>query len=277
MKNRSRTAAIILAAAALATSASSALAGPILLATSGNNLFRYADNAVQHFTLADSIIASNRMADGRILAYSNTPSGTGFEVYELLDAAGANPHLQLIRSDVYSIAPSYTQVGDTLYAVQQAVLYNVDPVTFSRTPVGSLGLEGDAKTMGGSAYDPDNDKFYVVTRDNHLYAIDYALTSGPDPLASVIGPAGVRMFNHGLEWFEGSLYAAVQDELEQVMRLGTLDTSTGAFNPFTTINIADFGGTDATSMVVITSVPAPSALALTGVALAAASRRRRRN
>lgn len=265
-----------LAAAAVVAAAGTANASVTINVTSGSNLFTI-DADTGTFTetaLSDSIIAQTATGDGTIQAFSNTDTDGTFEVYTLTDPLGT-PSLTLVRDDVATINPTYTFDGTTLWSIRGGDLFTADPTTFALSFVADLGTSGDGNTIGASAYDPVSGNIFFVARDNKLYSVD---PDAPMPVASAVGTiaeatgATVRAFNHGGEIFDGVFYVALQDDTDEVMRVGTLDTTTAAFTEIVEIDLANRGGLASTSLSVI---PAPGTAALAGLAGLVAARRRR--
>lgn len=272
--NRKKTLRTAGALGALAL-ASAAGASPMLLATTGDTLYRVGQGGgVESFQLSDTIISQTVLSDGTILAFSSTRSSGSYEVYELVGADGPNPSLSLLNSARSVSHPTYTDVNGQLYSVRSDTLYTVDPAAdYAVTNAGSLGLGNPGGIIGGSAYDPATDTFYVVSRDGNVYTVDYSLTRGSTPAATLLGGMGLSQAqNHGAEFFDGGLYAAVQNQNTNEMSVGEIDTATGAFSAWATLDLTQTGGLAPTSLAVI---PTPGSVALAGVGLLAIGRRRK--
>ena len=122
--------------------------------------------------------------------------------------------------------------------------------------------------VGGSAYDALTDSFYIIARNDNLYRIDGYDTS--DPTAVLVGDTGADVYNQGMEFVDGVLYAAIQNQAADTLSIGTIDTGTGLFTSLTDIGIDASGPT---SLAVL--VPTPGTVAIAGLAGLAATRRRR--
>jgi len=255
--------------AAVLASAGAANAA-IALATNGSTLYRVdlMTASVETFSISDDIVSQSVQPDGSILAYSNSSGPNGFEVYNLADPLGAAPSLSLLTDTRSSQAPTHTLADGTLYAVKGGDLFTADPVSFELTFVNDIAnLGGDANIIGGSAYDPASGAFYIISRDGNLRQVNDFAT--PNPSASLIGSTGADAQNHGMEFFDGVLYAAIQNAAGDQLQIGSIDTSTGAFTSLASIP------TNSLLPTSISVIPAPGAAALAGMAGLAAMRRRR--
>lgn len=256
-------AAVIGAVGVCAGSASAAVS----LATSGSTLFRTDLNTgvTQTFDLGDDIVSQNVMSDGRILAYSNTEGPNGYEVYELTGALGDAPTLSLI-GERNSRAWTHTEVDGSVYAIENGRFFVMNSESYQLNEIADLGV-----TMGGSAYDAATDTFYAISGNtDSLYRVNGYNTL--DPTLELIGNVGVEVTNQGLEFVDGVLYAAIQNEAADTLSVGTIDTLTGAFSGLVDLEIDGSGPTS----IAVVAVPSPGAAMLAGVAGVAAFGRRRR-
>lgn len=260
--------------AVLGTAAGAASANPILLATFGDSLFRYnaGTDTLETFTLSDRIIAATARGDGSFVMFSRGLASTGepFQAYELVDGFGANPQLVEIATNLPEVPSGVTEIGGTLYGVRNGGLYTYADGSFAESFVGSLGLAGDAASTGSLAYDAANDTLYMVARDDNLYEINQGTGA-----ASLIGGAGVDIFNSGLEFVGSDLFGAIFDDQANTLTLGGVNTGSGAFSGFETIDVSGLLGTGPLPPVSLLAVPTPATLALAGLGLLGAARRRR--
>ena len=91
---------------------------------------------------------------------------------------------------------------------------------------------------------------------------------------TTVGGLGLDIENAGAEFFNGMLYAAVQNKASGMLEVGTIDVGSGAFSSLYTID--SFPDPNLDRLVVsLAVIPAPSAMALLGLGGLVASRRRR--
>jgi hypothetical protein len=266
-------------AVCLLASSSDAWGEAIFLGTQGNTLYRTNGATVETFTLSADLTSMAVAPDGTIWgsAYTDADSDTFHELYTLANPLGASPSLVWQSDFLEDNTPSLTFVGDTLYGIQKtpgadpstAVLVTIDLIGQSQALVGetgSMGLGGN-----GTGYDPDTDTFYKIRpgdQGGELSSVDYAPASGSDPAATVIGPMGLTYMNGGAEFYDGSLYALVQEVGEMELLLGSVDTSTGTFTEMRFIADRE------DAPVALAVIPEPSTLSLLGVFGLAMLRRR---
>ncbi len=247
------------------------------LVTEGTTLYRTNGvGAVQSFSLSDEIVGLTRTPDGQILATSSTlsPTTNMYEIYRLDGAFSATPSLTLLSDQLPFTYTTMSFIGDTLYADRGGTrfLVTLDPdAGYAETPVGINGDMG-INPVGGSGYDAATDTLYVVSGgdNNAIYTVDYALQNGTNPTATLVGGVGFDLFHSGMEFYDGTLYAALNNVDAGDLSVGTINTATGAFSPQQVILQGNISGP--VSMLV---VPAPSAAAILGVGALAAARRRR--
>ena len=238
----------------------------IALATSGETLYRVdlSNGNVETFNLGDEIVSQMVTSTGDVLAFSNTKSGGQYEVYELTDPTGAAPSLNQIGSRSLE-AFGHSEANGVMYAIRNGDLYTVDNSSYELTFVGDTGING----TGSTAFDTASGTFYALSsQTDSLYRIDGFDTASPS--AALIGSAGVAFRNQGMEFFDGVLYAAMQNDAGTRMNIGTVDTATGLFTSLVEI---ETNGVAPTSLAVV--VPTPGAISLLAVAGVAATRRRR--
>ncbi len=263
-----------------------ASAGPIFLGTQGTTLYRSDGVNVETFTLSADLTSMAVGPDGTIWGSALTDADSdGFrELYKLSSPLGAAPSLVFHSDFLQNNTPTLTWVGSTLYGVQKtpgdppttAVLVTIDTVGQTQSLVGASGLIGT--DANGSGYDPTSDTFYGIRGGGlvppaELYELDYDATPGPDPTGTLIGGLGMSFANGGAEFYDGTLYALLQEALPsgpQNLLLGTVDTDTGAFTT-TQVVAARITGTP----VALVVVPEPAILTLFGLLSFAALRRRR--
>ena len=255
-----------------------AFGGPTFFATQGRTLFRTDGVTSASFTLSDDITGMATAPDGTIWASSRSDDDhDGFyELYKLTDPMGPAPTLTLWDDFLAELTPTLWVIDGTLYGYQHVdgqslangQMVKIDYISRSQARVGNTGAIG--VPSAGAAYDPVHDVLYAIAGrpDAALYTVDYHLNGGPDPSATEVGPLGVEMRNHGAEFFDGKLYAAVQDPTGP-LKLGWVDTGTGQFNFM--FNLAG----PSSRAVGLAVLPEPAALTLLGLGLAWVGRRRR--
>lgn len=240
----------------------------IFLAVKGNQLFRTDGVSTEQFTLSDSLHSLSRMSDGRILGISNNPNPlTGLqEVYRLDDPLGAAPSLTKIN-EVAERYPTFSQVRSRVYGTRSIdTLVTMDPSDLTELTL--VGNMGNPQGIGGSGYDRINDKLYLTNHStNAFYEVDYI-----NATLTQIGLLGLNFQNQGGEFFGGTYYAALEDLDNDRFVLGSVDVSTGVFSPILVLHsgLATLDGT-----VGLAVIPTPGALAVLGLGVFVAFRRRR--
>lgn len=255
-------------AAGAAISLCAAANGQIFLAVKGDQLFRTDGVSVERFTLGDSLHSLSRLSDGRIVGISNTLDQTTqmLEVHELLNPLGIAPSLNQIAK-VPERYPTLSDVRGRIFATRTIdVLAELSPATFAELNV--VGNMGTPQGIGGSGYDRVNDKLYFTNfATGSFYEVDYTNAN-----AQVIGPLGLNFENQGGEFFGGKYYTALEDIDGDRFVLGQVNTATGAFTPILVLHngLSTLPGT-----VGLAVIPGPGALAVFGLGLLVAARRRR--
>ncbi len=257
-----------------------ALAGvpndPLFLATQGDTLYRFGlAGAVQSFTLNDTVIAMAEAPNGVIYAVSEKPGAgaQGAELYRLDNAFGAAPTLTLLDDDLTRLYPSITFIGNELYGFNnlEDTLVEIDLGTFNETPVGATGATG-LQAVGGSGYDAGGDVLYAMeglSAPENLFTVDYSLTGGPDPTATLVGPLGHASLSLGGEFHDGDLWLATNNADTGFFELGRVNTATGFFTADRTIA----GALQINTSLI--AVPTPGSLGALSIAGLCAMRRRR--
>lgn len=264
-----------LIALALAATAGTAVAQPTFLATQGSTLLRYTDGSgtVDSFTLSNPIIGLTTNPSGQIIGSSPGSDPTpGF--YSLDNPLGTPSATFLGASGDARGYTSLTYAQGELYGFfdggQQ--LFNIDDNTFAGSSLGFIGVNN--VTFGGSAYDESSDTFFAMgydlaTFEVFVYEVEDFSTN---PSGTLIGSSGILGDGMSLEFFDGVLYAAIQNRTSGAFELGTIDTSTGAFSFEQELASSFSPSGDPTSLVVI---PAPGTFAMLGLGGLVAARRRR--
>ncbi len=260
-------------------------AGPVFLGTQGDTLYRITGGSIETFTLPTDLTSMAVGPGGVVWASARTDANSnGFsELYTLDDPLGAAPSLTLVGDFLDDNTPSLTWVGDTLYGVQKTpgaplnttVLVTIDTGALTQQLVGATGLMGTG--FNATGYDPAGDTFYGARGGGTLAAelseVDYSLSGGVDPAATLIGGLDTSFANGGGEFFNGEFYVLLQEAfpggVDERFLLGTIDTVTGLF---TETLVVDDNPTGAVGLVVI---PEPATLSLVGCLALVALRRRR--
>lgn len=251
---------------------SSAMANTVFLASQGTTLYRFTESGtVKSFTMSDTIIGMAVDANGVVYATSNvvgTPPGS--ELYRLDNPGSANPTLTLLNGNLSRLYTSITFINGKLYGVQNFdnFLTEIDLGTFAETPVGATGSMGTPDVrFGGLGFDAAGGKLYGVesqSAKDGVYDIDWSLSNGPDPTATLIGAQGFNNESAGAEWVNGKLYAVINNVDTGDFEFGTINTGSGAFTASKVLGTSDFANTG------LTAIPAPGVsgiLALGGLAM----------
>lgn len=242
-----------------ALAASTAFAELAYLASDNTTILRISEaGSVESFTFNKYFHAMHRdLASGEIYALGNNGGGTPPTVFKVNNAESGTMTLTAFSalSQQYG---AFTQMGDTFCGIHGDALWSIDlsdPLSPIETELGPTGVTG----IGGSAYNPIDDELYVLSYDtNGLYTVNQ--TTGQ---ATIVGYTGVNLLGCGAEWFDGLLYAGLENLATGMYEIGTLDAGTGAFTAILTVdeNVGVNG---------MTVIPEPTALAfmLTGFAMA---------
>jgi MYXO-CTERM domain-containing protein len=253
---------------AVAGVAAGASAQPVFFATANDTLYRFSlGGPIDEFQLSDRIMSLAVNPDGDIVGYGPDINGNQARNSFRLDNPFGSPSLSLLSDQITSQRPTLTFVGDEGYTVGDIdVLRTVDSVLLEDTGVvGNLGLPTDSN---GSGYDAVNDVFYLINGTNDaLYTVNYS-----NAATTLVGSLGLDYHFGGAEFFEGTLYALIEDTSRQELVLGSIDTSSGAFTPLQSIASYDPNQNNYIGLAV---VPTPSSLALLSLGALAAGRRRR--
>ena len=266
----------LIVAFAGASLASSAFGGgtPTFFATNGSELYRYSSGTgVSNFTMSDDIVGMTTDAAGNIIASSpGTANMVG--IYNLDNPFGT-PTLNFQGSTAGNGYTSLTYVGSNLYGFFNGSqrIFQIDTTTYAGTDLGAVGVNDT--TFGGSAYDAASDTFYALGRDVNddsvaLYTIG---GFGGTLSATLVGDLGILGDGMALEFFDGTLYTAVQNIDNGHFELGSLDTGSGAFSFIQTLANSFSPDGDTTSLAIV--VPAPASIAFLGLGGLVATRRRR--
>jgi Ca2+-binding RTX toxin-like protein len=265
-----RTTAILCAFGGLAASAA---AQPTFIAFGNETMYRFTLNgAIETFQLSDKMMSLAVAPSGRIFGHSaERNSGQLWESYELVDFLGNNPSLSLLSDQVPGPRPALSFADGTAYGTREDANDTTELITFDTDTLiddALIGNTGLGRGTNGSGYDPVSDTLYLINRERDgLFSVDRS-----DGSVTFIGSLGIDYFNGGAEFFDGTLYAWLQDATTNELILGTVDTGTGAFTALRSVAMGDPNDTTFMSLAV---VPAPGALALLGLGGMAAARRRR--
>jgi hypothetical protein len=265
MSNRT---ALLAAMAGLASAAGFVQAQPTFFVFQNEIAHRFTLNgSIDTFAVSDRLMGSALAPDGVIRGTSALPDSGGWNAYALNDPFGT-PSLSTISTTNTGPFAFVTYVGNTAYSTNSAgELLIMDPVTLAQqSVVGNMGIGG---LNVGAGYDAATDTFYMINKDtNSLYTVDYT-----NATPTLVGNLGFDWFNAGAEFFNGKLYAAVQQISSGELLLGTVDTSTGAFDTIRTVALFDPNGNP--MQVSLAIIPAPATLALAGLGGLLVARRRR--
>jgi len=251
----------------------SASAQPVFIAFVDETMYRFnLNDPLESFQLTDKMMSLTRAPDGRFVGHSaERNSGSNlWDSYELVGALGNNPSLSMLSDQVPGPRPTLSFAGGNAYSTREDAndlteLITVDP--FTLVDSGLVGNTGLGRSTNGSGYDPVNDVLYVINgTSDSLYTVDRGTGA-----ATLVGSLGLDYFNGGAEFFDGTLYAFIQDTSRQEFVLGTIDASTGQFSFLRSITAYDPNVTHYASLAV---VPAPATLSLLGLGILARRRRR---
>jgi hypothetical protein len=185
---------------------------------------------------------------GEIYVMGDEGPDTAATVYMLHNPISGTPTL----SEYCPLSRLYgtlTEIGGTFYAFHRSTLYALDlsdPANPVETYLGDPGIWGAA----GSGYDPSTDTFYMMSfrHGDGLFTVDRGTAS-----ASLVGFFGIDAADLGAEWYDGHLYAAMQNSSSGHLEIGLVDPASGGYSPLYTV--ASNVGAVATGLTVI---PEPS-------------------
>ncbi len=246
--------------------ASAAVAQPTVFATEGATMYRFQlGGAAQSFDMGDTLIGMTARPDQTLLASSQVDTGQNTpEFYDIFNPLGNPPVLSGTGLQLPYTVSCLTLANGLVYGVGGDALYSFDPNNaYAPTLIGPTGLTD----VGGLVYDAGSDSLIVLDNDaDALFPLSWVDGSA----GAAIGPLGIDSLSSGMEFFNGVLYAAVQNGTSNAFELGTINLNTGAY---TTTQAIHAGAAQATTAVAI--IPAPGALAAMGLGLLAGRRRRR--
>ena len=252
--------------------ASAAIAGPTFVAFGNTTMYRFgASGPIDSFTLSDKMMSLTTDPSGRIVGHSaERNTGQMWESYELLGANTNAPSLSMLSDQVPGPRATLSYAQGTGYSAREgsggAELITVDGSTLiDNGLVGNLNIQDG---VNGTGYDAVNDVLYGINRDQDVLVTISRNTGN----ATVVGPLGVDFFNGGAEFYNGTLYAFIQDLGSQTLVFGSIHTGTGAFTAIRTIDTYD---PNETTFMSLALVPAPASLGLLAIGGLAALRRRR--
>ncbi|MBX3365188.1 MAG: hypothetical protein KF866_10515 [Phycisphaeraceae bacterium] len=254
--------------------AASVSVGQVRFLGTDNEILHRADsngNYLGAVTLADGIVGMTVVPAG--VALTGTSAGDIIAISSAQDGSNRYP---LYRLDNPFGAATLTQIGSidrnlTSLTWKAGRLYGTNPlgaireVNLATLDTGPADFAGPPSAgFGGMQYDSVNDRFILLTaNDDSLYSF---VSPGP---ASLIGSTGQLFNNSGIEFFQGTLYGALDLEGSTDFLFGSFDLSSGAFTTLATVS-GHRGGS-----VGFVAVPGPGVLALMGVGALAGLRRRR--
>jgi hypothetical protein len=267
------------------------MAAPTFVISVGENLYVRTGATQNMYTLSDNITSLAVAPDGKI--YGTSPSDDGNGTYELyrLDNPTTAPTLSLIGDFLTYNTPTLSFVGNTLYGVQTIPgapntqrLVTIDLNLMTETIVGQTGNTG-TDNLAGSGYDAASGIFYAMGKgpNGELNDLDYNVVPPFDPSVSLIGNASIQYVNHGGEFYQGTMYGAVQGVATGgganmiKVDLGSISTGDGSFTQIANIidNFDQSTLKDGLSSVGLAVIPAPGAAALSSLAGLLLLRRRR--
>jgi hypothetical protein len=254
---KSLTAVSVACTAVLATMAISAYADTVYLASSFETLYRVKlGEDIESWDFPGIKLRGMHYDPGADQVFGLGDDGgdsAPATVYTLQNPVDGTPAL-VAYSQLSHHYGSLTQIGDTFYGFSHADLYGVDlsdPAYPVETYVGTTGVLGAA----GAAYDPVSGTLYMMSYkefDDALYTVD------PDTAAAtLVGYPGIDAYDLGAEWFDGGLFAAVQNGSTGYFEIGEVSAVTGHYSVLTTVaSGADYVATG------LTVIPEPTSLAL---------------
>lgn len=255
-------------AVAAGATAAVAQAEPTFFAFQNETVYRFTLNGtIDNFGVSARLMGSSLAPDGTIRGTSAILHGGAYPAFSVTDPMGTPSLAQIsnVNAGPYAFV---TYVGNTCYSVNSAgELLTMDPVTLAEQ--GAVGDMGLGSGNVGAGYDAANDTFYMINKEtNSLYTVNYN-----NATPALVGGLGLDWFNAGAEFFDGTLYALIQDPSLGLLQLGSINTGTGEFTLLRTVTTYDPNGSP--MQVSLAVVPAPAGLALLGLGGVAALRRRR--
>lgn len=201
--------------------------------------------------------------DNRVLVLGDF-SGNQGAVLTMENATVGTPALELL-----SITPRFyidiTRVGDTYYVSRTGGLYTLDlsdPQNPAETLVGDMGIAGTS----GLSYDPTTDTLYLLAHSTDTF---YAVNRENANLQA-IGSTGMDFSDTDLEWFDGHMYAAVQNSTSGRIEIGEISLRSGLYSAHYDIAPEIFG--EAAGLAIV-PIPEPATGILFLSVLVAARRR----
>ncbi|MCA9298324.1 MAG: hypothetical protein KDA28_04620 [Phycisphaerales bacterium] len=257
MTNTVKTTAML----AVAGCALAASAQPTFLVFVGETLYRFGEaGPIDSFSMGHQIMGLGADENGVIRGTEGqTPNRASWR----LDDPEGTPTLTQLSTNIPGPRASISYVNGTPYTITNIDhLVQLDPSNLE--DVADLGAMGTPQGFGGSGY--DGQTLYASNgSDDMLYSIDIGSVS-----ATPIGSFGVDFRNSGMEYFNGTMYAVVEDPNALEYWVGSVDLGTGAFTPIRMVT--GYDGTEMLSSIVV--IPAPAGLAVLGLGALAARRRR---
>ena len=257
-------------------------------ASSGTTLYRTTTaGAVESFDLGVEMIGMAVTPNGQIYVQEDL-DGVGAagisRLWRLDNGFTANPTLTLLTDTLTNHHPTISATdNETLYGFKNGSGGRVSRIDL--TPViddNTVAFNTVLGSVGGSAYDRNTGTFWVLDNDvsvqvptatNSLYTIDdLSPPNITDEIPStLVGGLNVSSVSNGMEFYQGTLYVAIQNGTSGDYEIGTLNTSNGQYTFLKTLVPGGAERTD-TALAVL---PAPGTGMLLGMGLLAATRRRR--
>ncbi|MBS1705363.1 MAG: PEP-CTERM sorting domain-containing protein [Armatimonadetes bacterium] len=250
----------------------------MFLATDGAKLFR-ADSdgnvyssatlsaGIQSLTVLPAGISLPGASEGDIIACATTATNSRYQIYKLNNPFGAATLTPIgsLNHGIGSLVFAEGQMWGVEDSQAPITIFRFDPLTGNSVQSYSTGV--NVAGCGGLAYSSTDSLFYFTdSTNNRLYRWT------PSGGSSVVGSTSPGFSNNGIEFYGGSLYAALrQDSSSSTMKIGLLNHTTGAFTSQATVTGVTGAGTG------FLAVPEPVSTAALAMGLAGVVLRRRKS